>query len=206
MTQYWGPRYWYFLHTLIESYPETPNKIEKSLYVRMLSLFVRLIPCKLCKIHFITVLSKHPPNMESKEKWREWGFNVHNKVNMRLKKNKLNFIDFEKLYDTINHHYLYDFIVYNQIRAYRDHILFSDFTLLLELMMLIWPCIKCRNSYRYRYKKDNLPQLFLSKIGLEKWLKRYMKVDGLHIKLDKIREQNIKKKNKHKKKQLRILI
>ena len=25
----WGPHYWFFLHTVAESYPETPNAVTK---------------------------------------------------------------------------------------------------------------------------------------------------------------------------------
>lgn len=196
MTQYWGPRYWYFLHTLIESYPETPTHLEKSLYSQMFLLFIKLIPCTICRVHFVSTIQKHPPNMTSKIKWKEWGFNVHNKVNLRLKKEKLSLDKFNELYETINHQYLYDFVIYNQIRAYRDHISFNDFTMLLNLMVLIWPCVKCRKSYQYRYKKDNMPQLLISRIALEKWLKRYIKPDGLHIKIEKVKQKALLKKKK----------
>jgi hypothetical protein len=197
MTQYWGPKYWYFLHTMINNYPETPNKLEKSLYGQLFLLFIKLIPCNVCQIHFTTILKLHPPDMSSREKWKEWGFNIHNKVNIKLKKSKISLIEFNKLYQDINHKHIHDFIVYNQIRAYRDHISFNDFILLLNLLILIHPCIKCRKSYQYRYKKDDFSQLTISRIGLEKWLKRYIKPEGLHIKIEKIK---IKKQNRIKKK------
>ena len=135
--------------------------------------------------------------MSSREKLKEWGFNIHNKVNIKLKKSKISLIEFNKLYQDINHKHIHDFIVYNQIRAYRDHISFNDFILLLNLLILIHPCIKCRKSYQYRYKKDDFSQLTISRIGLEKWLKRYIKPEGLHIKIEKIK---IKKQNRIKKK------
>jgi hypothetical protein len=186
MTKYWGPIYWYFLHTLIDSYSETPNNIEKSLYQQMLVLFVKIIPCNICRIHFFKLLKDRPPNMISKEEFIQWGFNIHNKVNIRLKKTKLEFKDFKDLHGKINHKHLYDFIIYNQKRAYHGEMLFNDFILLINLLVLVFPCSKCRKSYQYQYKKDNMSQVLLSKISLSKWIKRYIKPEGLHIKINKI--------------------
>ena len=30
----WGPHYWFFLHTLALTYPETPNEVIKKKYIK----------------------------------------------------------------------------------------------------------------------------------------------------------------------------
>lgn len=191
MTQYWGPRYWYFLHSLIASYPEEPSPIEKAVYQQMFVLFVKLIPCSKCFVHFMSILKMHPPNMNSRNEWVQWGFNIHNKVNIRLNKKPLKYKFFEKMYTEINHQYLYDFLMYNYNRAYQNQIPYNDFVMLVNMSIIVFPCSKCRKSYQYKYKKDNVAQIISSRIDLEKWIKHHFRPEGFHFK-------------KHKKKQISI--
>ena len=185
MTQYWGPRYWYFLHSLVASYPEIPSETDKLLYQQMFILFVKLLPCTKCFFHFTTILKTFPPNMTSRNDLILWGFNIHNKVNIRLNRKPLKLKHFNKMYQEINHQYLYDFIMYNFNRAYQNQIPYNDFVLLINMSMLVFPCVKCRKSYRHKYKKDNLGKVMHSRIELEKWIKHHFRPDGYHLKKKK---------------------
>lgn len=186
MTQYWGPRYWYFFHSLLANYPEEPTPTEKILYQQMFVLFVKLLPCTKCFQHFTSIVKAHPPNMNTKHDWVMWGYKIHNKVNLRLKKKALKTKFFVKMYKEINHQYLYDFIMYNLNRAYQNQIPYNDFLLLINLSLIVFPCIKCRKSLQYKYKKDNMIKLVRSKIDMEKWVKRHFKPNGYHHKKRKL--------------------
>lgn len=191
MTQYWGPRYWYFLHSLINSYPDEPTDLDKILYKQMLMLFIKLLPCSKCYNHFIEIIKQRPAQMTNKTEWILWGFNIHNKVNIRLKKKKLKWDKFESLYQNINHQYLYDFLIYNKNRAYQNQIQFNDFIMLLNMSMLVFPCNKCRKSYNYKYRENNVSSFINSRTLLDKWINRHIQPNGFHYKKKK-------KKKKHK--------
>jgi hypothetical protein len=182
MRQYWGPRYWYFLHSLISSYPENPNDIEKALYMQMFLLFINLIPCSICKRHFIKTLKKHPLKMNTRDEWVKWGFEIHNIVNKRLDKDILKLEKFDKMYVTIDHQYLYDFLMYNKNRAYQGQIQFQDFLMLLSIITIVFPCKKCKFGYAKKYKEDNIPKLMSSRLDLDKWIKKNIKPKGIHMK------------------------
>ena len=34
----WGPHYWFFLHTIAESYPENPNKVLQRKYYDLMQI------------------------------------------------------------------------------------------------------------------------------------------------------------------------
>jgi len=192
MRQYWGPRYWYFLHSLISSYPENPNNIETVLYMQMFMLFINLIPCSLCKTHFIKTVKEYPLKMNTRDEWVKWGFDIHNIVNRRLGKDDLKLEDFEKMYLIIDHQYLYDFLIYNKNRAYQDQIPFQKFLILLSIITIVFPCKKCKFGYAKKYKEHNLSKLMSSRIDLDKWIKKNIKPKGIHIKQinNKMQKQN----------------
>ena len=200
MTEYWGPYYWYFLHTISKSYPEHPTQLDKKLYSELFLLFIKLLPCKSCQAHFIAITKAHPAKMNNRDEWEHWVVKIHNKVNMRSKKPKISYDAYMTMYQTIDHEILYKFINYVQKRAYMNHIPFSQFIYLLNLLVLLYPCLECRRSYQYRYKKDNLPQLMLSRVNLEHWLKTYIKPKEYHIKFNKLKLKVKKHKKKHKNK------
>lgn len=182
MRSYWGPRYWYFFHSIINTYPNTPTPMQKALYYNIFMLFIKLIPCKSCRKHFVILIKAYPPKMNSRDDWDKWGVKIHNKVNLRLKKDKITYETFKTTFKYDNHLYIFQFITYVKEQAYIGYIPFNDFINLINMLLIIHPCKKCRNSLRIRYQKDNLPQIMLSKINLNKWLKTYIKPKGYHIK------------------------
>jgi hypothetical protein len=158
--EYWGPRFWTFLHQLCYSFPTKPTKIEKEIYKKVLASFIKMIPCPDCQGHFIALLNKYPVNMESRETMILWAYTVHNRVNKRLGKPKLGFKKANRLYNgkehEFNHKYLYQFLRYNFDRAIYRHTSSEDIVVLLKLLNIVYPCLKCRGTYKAFYQRKPL--------------------------------------------------
>ena len=87
----WGPHYWFFLHTVAESYPLQPNAITKRKYY---DLFINLpifIPNPEISNKFSEYLDKYPvsPYLDNRESLIRWVHFIHNKVNRLLGKDEI---------------------------------------------------------------------------------------------------------------------
>jgi hypothetical protein len=97
----WGPGAWEFLHTITFNYPERiddndPDHIERRKYTKQ--LFENLqytLPCKYCRESFKQFLKELPieGNLESREKITYWFYEMHNKVNNKLRKQEQEAVD-----------------------------------------------------------------------------------------------------------------
>ncbi|PVU88935.1 hypothetical protein BB559_003493 [Furculomyces boomerangus] len=81
-----GRATWTFLHTMAAYYPETPTKQEKTHLQNFMTSFSWLYPCGVCADHLRQDMKKHPPPLESGEKFSKWLCDTHNKVNKQLGK------------------------------------------------------------------------------------------------------------------------
>lgn len=200
MTSYWGPLYWYFFHSVLNTYPDEPTNIDKEVFGNGILLFVKLVPCSSCRHHFTLILKSTPVKLANRSELRKWGINVHNKVNIRLKKNIYSASNYDNDYKVINHQKIFLFINYVRQQAYLNNIPFHYLTDLLHLLVLLYPCRKCRNYYQRRYKEDNLPGIMLSRIGLAKWMKSFFRPKGFHKPKDQKHKKSKDQQNqlKHK--------
>ena len=84
----WGPHYWFFLHTVAESYPEHPNEVIKRKYYDLIQNMPLFIPISEIGDKFSSLLDKYPvtPYLCSKKSFVRWMHFIHNKVNVRLGK------------------------------------------------------------------------------------------------------------------------
>jgi len=87
----WGPHYWFFLHTVAESYPQWPNQITKRKYYDLIQNFPLFMPDQEMGDKFSRLLDKYPivPYLDSRESFVRWTFFVHNKLNSELGKEEL---------------------------------------------------------------------------------------------------------------------
>ena len=87
----WGPHYWFFLHTVAESYPLNPTPITKRKYYDLLQNFPLFIPEEEMGNTFSQLLDKYPvsPYLDSRESFVRWVHFMHNKMNHRLGKREL---------------------------------------------------------------------------------------------------------------------
>lgn len=77
----WGPSTWYLFHCLSLSF-----RIEKKQkYMQFFRLVRSIIPCELCKTHFVGALNRNGNginnNCSNREKMFKWLIKLHNNVN-----------------------------------------------------------------------------------------------------------------------------
>jgi hypothetical protein len=87
----WGPHYWFFLHTVAESYPETPTAVSKRKYYDLIQNMPLFLPIDEIGNKFSDLLDKYPvsPYLDSRESFVKWVHFIHNKVNAYLGKEEL---------------------------------------------------------------------------------------------------------------------
>jgi len=87
----WGPHYWFFLHTIAYSYPDTPNEVTKRKYYDLLQNMPLFIPDEKIGNRFSKLLDKYPvtPYLDNKESFIRWVHFIHNKYNHFLGKEEL---------------------------------------------------------------------------------------------------------------------
>ena len=87
MTLLWQPLTWLIFHTLTLNY----NNEYKSQYIIFFETFKTIIPCKICREHYISQLNEENMNIENNinnERIFYWTIDLHNKVN-KINKVKL---------------------------------------------------------------------------------------------------------------------
>lgn len=92
----WGPHFWFFLHTLAMSYPHHPNAVTKKKYYEMIQNLPLFIPVELIGNDFNKLLDEYPVTayLDSRESFIKWMHFIHNKINEKLNKPKINLNDF----------------------------------------------------------------------------------------------------------------
>ena len=105
-TRFWGPSGWRLLHTITFAYiPQT----DKESFRAMFLMLPFVLPCKFCRSSLTEYMDKDPlePALASKATLTRWLWRIHNKVNAKLRSQKLNVVPdppFEKvaeLYESI---------------------------------------------------------------------------------------------------------
>ena len=90
-TKFWGPSGWKFLHLVAYTYPNNPTSAYKVNYKNFYLSLDKILPCKYCR-NSLSKFYKQLPIIEyldNKELLTEWIYLIHNKVNNKLRKQKL---------------------------------------------------------------------------------------------------------------------
>ena len=87
----WGPHYWFFLHTIAESYPKTPNDVTKKKYYDFIQNMPLFIPIVEMGNKFSEMLDKYPvsPYLDNRDSFVRWVHFIHNKFNVLLGKEEI---------------------------------------------------------------------------------------------------------------------
>jgi hypothetical protein len=87
----WGPHYWFFIHTLSHTYPETPNAVTKRKYYDFISNLPLFIPNPEIGNKFAVFLDKYPvsPYLDSRDSFIRWVHFAHNRINIELGKEEI---------------------------------------------------------------------------------------------------------------------
>jgi hypothetical protein len=86
----WGPFFWHTIHIAALGYPQTPTYTDKKAAKEFYESLQVLIPCPICRDHYISHMAKSPigPSLDSKKDLFRWTVQLHNEVNEMLKKRK----------------------------------------------------------------------------------------------------------------------
>ena len=87
----WGPHYWFFLHTIAESYPKTPNDVTKKKYYDFIQNVPLFIPIEEMGNKFSEMLDKYPVStyLDNRDSFVRWVHFIHNKFNVLLGKREI---------------------------------------------------------------------------------------------------------------------
>lgn len=90
LTTVWGPCIWTFLHTVSFNYPVNPTQKEKKEYLDFILNLRYILPCGKCRKNLSNNFKKLPlkmKDMESRETFSRYIFNLHELINKMLNKN-----------------------------------------------------------------------------------------------------------------------
>lgn len=98
--QVWGPHYWFFLESVAYTYPEYPNKTTKRKYYDLIHNLPLFIPHTKIADEFASLLDKYPvsPYLDKKDSFKRWVNFIHNRINDKLDKPRVNLADAESMY------------------------------------------------------------------------------------------------------------
>jgi hypothetical protein len=99
-SEYWGPHYWFFLHTITEIYPKYPNDVTRKKYYDLISNIPLFIPEEKIGNSFAELLDKYPvsPYLDNRDSFRKWMHFIHNKINQKLDKKEISYANSRKKY------------------------------------------------------------------------------------------------------------
>lgn len=103
LTTIWGPVQWHFLHTISFNYPVKPTLEEKKHYRDYVLSLQNVLPCGACRKN-LRMNFKHLPlkmsDMESRDSFSRYIYNLHELVNKMLKKkSNLSYCDVRERYE-----------------------------------------------------------------------------------------------------------
>ena len=87
--EFWGPRFWEVLHLVAVGYSATPTPSEKLGFRMFFDSLRYILPCPKCRASYEKYLFSRKlseDDMSSRDKLFNWVYELHNSVNLNLKK------------------------------------------------------------------------------------------------------------------------
>jgi len=97
----WGPKGWFFIDTIITSYPNNPTNEDMRLFKKFLVSLKDVLPCEKCRYHYNDFLEKNPLDsdvLSSRDLLVEWILKCHNNVRKIQNKSEITLDDFYDYY------------------------------------------------------------------------------------------------------------
>ena len=90
-TRFWGPSGWKLLHLITYGYPINPTLQQKQDFGLFFNALKYILPCKYCRKSLEKFYKQLPiqEHLSSKETLTTWFFEIHNKVNNKLRRQGL---------------------------------------------------------------------------------------------------------------------
>lgn len=135
----WGPKGWFFLDTIILSYPVNPDSNHKKMYQDFFKNVGKMLPCEGCRDNYSTHISIHPlkdKHLISRDTLIDWWITIHNMARKSMNKEVItpaNFLNYYyKCYSTGNTEYIVKDI--NNINVQSE----NNFLNLVYILLLIF--------------------------------------------------------------------
>ena len=70
----WGPHYWFFLHTVATTYPNTPNEVVRKKYYDFIQNLPLFLPIPEIGNEFSRLIDLYPvtPYLDSRQSFMKW--------------------------------------------------------------------------------------------------------------------------------------
>ena len=84
----WGPKLWFFIHTIALNFPENPSFDDIKSYETFFENLKYIIPCDKCKLHYSQRLRENPISkyLTDNNSLFIYTIDLHNEVNKSLGK------------------------------------------------------------------------------------------------------------------------
>ena len=89
--EFWGPYFWKAIHLLIIGLPDELTSDHRQAITDYFNSLIYLLPCKSCRYHYSVYFEQYPVDISSKQALWNWSVDLHNNVNNRNKKKKLDY-------------------------------------------------------------------------------------------------------------------
>jgi hypothetical protein len=79
----WGPHAWFFLETIVMSYPINPSEKQKINFKSFFYMLQFIIPCDKCRVNYLEHLKDYPLTdtvLKNRDNMFTWIVGVHNSV------------------------------------------------------------------------------------------------------------------------------
>ena len=133
----WGPHYWFFLHTIAESYPLHPNDVTKKKYYDLIQNLPLFIPNDEIGNFFSQLLDKYPlsPYLANRDSFVKWMHFIHNKINVRIGKPE---ISLPKALELYRNEYKPKPVYLAEILNLKKHYIILVLILLILFCIYLW--------------------------------------------------------------------
>jgi len=134
----WGPHYWFFLHSIAHSYSSHPNEVTKRKYYDLIMNMPLFIPHDKIGDDFAELLNKYPvtPYLDSRESFTRWITFIHNKINHKLGKPEVPYLESLELYKS--YYKPKEIVVSEKFKISKKLILFSVILLLIICIYFLY--------------------------------------------------------------------
>ena len=84
-TRFWGPSGWQFYHMMAYAYPDNPDPRTRERFELLFGAMKEVLPCRFCRESTVKFTGEDPPSFESRRALTKWVYELHNKVNAKLR-------------------------------------------------------------------------------------------------------------------------
>ena len=141
----WGPKLWFFMHTIALNFPNNPSFEEIKNYESFFENLKYIIPCDKCRLHYSQRLSANPVSkyLTDSNALFIYTIDLHNEVNKSLGKRIYSYEEVAKLYRNN----------YNSPYKFKKIFSTKNIIILVIILIIIGLILYGRTKYKFRIIK-----------------------------------------------------